>query len=298
MTLTRKMKIVICVTLSVLVLGMIFLAVFGLNQTGDYKNTGEIHVSVNVYDEGESGKVIKSAAEDWLKDNKVTVYKSSTKKLDDGNGYIFMTKKGTSIDESALKTKMDDALKNSGYTDAETTVKVYQETLTTNYKAVTGVIVALAIAVAAVLLYLFLVEKFFPALVAVCGALISSLLYVAVISLVRIPAYPSFSINLALTFTVSLVLSAVLVNRFREISKIAGNEGMSADAIVKKGLSQGLERILVVAGAFLLAGVLLAFALNTTMLFTALQVVIACGLAVFVALMWVPFLWTCFNRKK
>ena len=286
-------KIWLIITLLIVIAGMVFLGVFGLNQTPDNGKSFEVRAGVDVDIDG-SGKIAKDAAVKYFNDNNLKYAAYATQVYDDGAMFVFKfdTVSAPAVDTAALETAIQNALKANAQTEKLTAkVEGVYEVNVTRYGEVLGVTLAIGVAAVAALLYLMLTEKPAAAVASFCSALISAVLFLSIIAVARIPAYPAFTATLAFAFTLGLIFSAVLTNRFREVMKIAGNEKLDKSAIAAKGVKQGLARIIFVTIAVLFAALPLAVFGGLSLTFVALQLVAAAVAAMFAVLFWTPFLW-------
>ena len=283
-------KIWLIITLLIVIAGMVFLGVFGLNQTPDNGKSFEVRAGVDVDIDG-SGKIAKDAAVKYFNDNNLKYAAYATQVYDDGAMFVFKfdTESAPAVDTAALETAIQNALKANAQTEKLTAkVEGVYEVNVTRYGEVLGVTLAIGVAAVAALLYLMLTEKPAAAVASFCSALISAVLFLSIIAVARIPAYPALTATLAFAFTLGLIFSAVLTNRFREVMKIAGNEKLDKSA---KGVKQGLARIIFVTIAVLFAALPLAVFGGLSLTFVALQLVAAAVAAMFASLFWTPFLW-------
>ncbi len=290
-----KSKIMIILTLILLVAGMAMLGIFGLNQTVDYSSSYEIRVSVD-QDVNNSGEIVKTAAIDYF-ENKGANYSSEIQTMDDGSVFVFKFDTNPEIDVADLKTALTTALSaNEKTSSLVADVKGAYPLNVTYYKEISGVAIALGVSAVAILVYLMILEKPAAGFASFVGSLVSSMLFVALLGITRIPAFPAFASSFALSFALSTVLSAVVVNRFNEIKRMSTGK-TSFTEIAAKGVKQSVARICFVAGIVAVAAIVLAIFGSLTVKFAALQILVADLVAVFSAKFWTPFIWTLVKKK-
>lgn len=293
-------KVWIIITLLIIVAGMVFLGVFGLGQSPDYKKSYEVRVSVDQNVNG-SGEIVKDAAEKFFSDKGIKIASYATQSMDDGATFVYKIaqKADTDFNTEELKNSVQNALQAKEETkNLVAKADGVYETEVTAYKEVFGVSLALGIASMIAFVYLLLVEKPVAAFSAVLGAIVSALLFISVTSIARIPAYPTFTVSLTFAFTLALVFSTVIVNRFREVMKISGNEKLSIAEIAAKGVKQSAARVIFVAVAVLAAAIPFAASCSLGLVFFALQIVAADVVAIFASLFWTAFFWSVMKKKK
>lgn len=291
-------KLWIIITLLIVVAGMVMLGMFGLNQNPDYNSSYEICVGVDQNVNG-SGEIVKNAAEKYFEEKNVKIASYATQTMDDGAMFVYkLCDKAEAIDATELKTAVQNALNANELTEnlvAKTEgvngVKV------TYYKEVFGVALGLGIAALVSFVYLVLVEKPVAALSAVLGSLVSALLFISLISIARIPAYPTFAAGLAFSFVLALIFSTVIVNRFREVMKIVGNEKMTVSEIASKGVKQSVARVSFAAVAVFVAAIPFAITMSWGLVSFALQILVADVAALLASLFWTSFFWSSIKKK-
>ena len=289
-------KICIILTIVIVLLGMVLLGIFGLNQTVDYKKSYEVRVGVDV-NVNNSGEIAKDSAEKYFKDNGIKFLSYATQESEDGAMYIYKFSKKPEFDVEALKTAVQTALSDNSDTSALVAkVDGIYETETTNYGAILGVTLTVAISAVVVLVYLFFTEKGASSLASVCGGIISAIVFLSLMSITRVPALSTVAVSIVFAFTLALVYSIVIVNRYKEITKIVGNEKMSKFDVAIKGTKQGLMRIIFVSLAVVVVMIPFLFFGSLALTFIALQLIIATISAVVSSLFWTPFIWTALKK--
>lgn len=291
-------KIWIIITMVVLVAGMVMLGVLGLNQSADYASSYEVRVSVD-QDVNGSGDAVKAAADKFFADKGIKVNGSEIQVLDDNSTFVYKFSEEPKIEIKDLKEALSSALKTKTETanlvaDAE---GVYPVNVT-YYREISGMAITLGVAAIAIFLYLLIVEKPAAAFAAIVSSVVSALLFISIISIARVPAYPLFAA--ATTFAVALtaILSAVTVNGFNEVYKIAGNEKLSPAAVAEKVSKKGAKRLIFTACVAIVAAIPFVAFGSLVIKFAAIEVAIAVVTATFASAFWTPFMWSIVKKRK
>lgn len=288
--LTLKKKLAIVISLLIIVVGMAMLGIFGFGQAIDYKDGYQVTVSVDQDIDGSATKA-KEAAEKYFADNGLGYEAYSTQCSDSGTEYIFKLKCVSSDIDSVLKTKVEEAVNSS-----ERVISVK----TTTYKGqissdILPLSIALAITVVAFFLYEFFTEKAAAAFTNLLVAVISGLLFVALLAITRIPALPYASTTACASVLFGSVLSAVMINRFKEIAKLYGNDKKSSFEITAEGAKQSVTRFAVVFCAIMVAAV--AFAVfGGYMTFLGLQIMLVALSSTFAAYVGTPIVYSLIKK--
>ena len=133
-------KVWIIITLLIIVAGMVFLGVFGLGQSPDYKKSYEVRVSVDQNVNG-SGEIVKDAAEKFFSDKGIKIASYATQSMDDGATFVYKIaqKADTDFSTEELKNSVQNALQAK-----EETKKVQKKN---NYfPLIVGILILLGIA--------------------------------------------------------------------------------------------------------------------------------------------------------
>ena len=105
----QNLKIWIIIALITVVLGAMFFAIFGLNQTPDYKAAYEVSVSVDQNVKG-SGELVKNTAENYFSEKGYKFSAYATQKTNDGSTFIYKFRSAGDISESELEGRLAAAL--------------------------------------------------------------------------------------------------------------------------------------------------------------------------------------------
>ena len=296
MKLFGKLKIWIIVAIITVVLGSLFLAVFGLNQTPDYKCSYEVSVSVDQNVSG-SGELVDKTARNYFGDKG---YKSSdyaTQKTADGDKYIYKFNKAGDIDGEELKGVIQAALDNDAtvgglglIADAE-----YGQIAITSDLGAGRIILAAALGLMAAFAVSFFTVKLASATVVVCNAVMTAVAYTMLVAITRIPALPDFAIAGGAAMLLSVVLTFVITCRYKEKLKIA--EKADVSAIAADGVKDGFIRLCFIACAVVLAAALLCIG-GVYFVFTGLKLILAAISAFLISCVATPVLWAAFKKLK
>ena len=286
----KKWKIVLVSVLAVLLVGMVMLGIFGINNTKSYDSVNQLKVSVSL-DLTESSEKAQATTEKYLQDKSIDTYSFGSQILNDGRVFVYQIKSGdVNVDE--LKTAIDTAVNNN-----KVNVKVDVSEITV-YSENQGlrIVGAMAITAVAIFVVLFFVEKWKSALTVACTSILSALIFFALINVTRIPAVSLLGVSLGVAFLIGAVLSSVVIVRFREIIKNSSNKSIAE--IANQGVQSSLLRICFVCVALAVLGALLAILLGGYSVFVGLQIVLASLVAGACTVFVTPLLWVLFNDKK
>ena len=296
MKIFAKTKIWIIVALVVVLIGAIFVSVFGLNQTPDYKTAYEVTIGVDQNVQG-SGKVAKNAAEDYFKSVGYKYSGYATQKTADGTEYIYKSHKAGDVNEADLLKTINDALaadENLGGLGLVAKAEYKKTEVTADYSAL-KVVLACALGLIAAFIIAFFTVKAASALTLLCNALMTAVLYVMLLAVTRIPALPDVVIGGAIGVIVSCVMTFVLACRYKEILK-AGNADFKA--VAEEGLNCGAARLIFIACVCAFAAIALSVAGGVYVTFTGLKILVAVASAFLVSCVATPSLWTALKTVK
>lgn len=290
---TNKFKLWIIITLVVVVAGMVMLGVFGLNTAVDYRNGYEIKVSVDQDAEGSAAN-LKKYTEEYFSQKGVKTISCATQNSPEGTMFIYKINDKPEFTGAELTTYLNDKL-NTPKAVAEAFVS---EVVTYGAPQVWQTAVPLAIAAVVLTLYIMIFEKPASALATLIASVIATGLFVAVVSLARIPAYPFFGTATALTFVLAFVLAAVTCNRFKEESKKPSNAGATFNELADLAAGASLIRYVFTGLSLLLVSLLLGVLKIGYPSFVGLLLVAADVCAVFAAFVWTPVLWAALRKAN
>ena len=297
-SITQKFKVFFIITIIILAAGLTLFGVFGYNQAADFSRGYQLNVSVSE-NFGEAGDVMKSAADKYLSGKGVKSADYAFQEIDDGEKivYKFTHDVGEKIDEEELKEAIKSALaeKSSVLSGLEVTCE-YDSTINYYNSQFVGLIIAGCISLAAIFVYMVIMERLAGAVTVTAVTLLSALIFFAAMGLARIPAYPFVGAMLVLCAVLGAVLSAGLVSRFKEQLKNTAGAKVTSREIADKGTSYGMLRIMFVFGALAFVSVLFMAIGPTYIRFMGLQLLLADVVATFTAVGYAPFLWAAIKK--
>ena len=297
MKIFKNIKIWIIVALITVLLGAIFIAVFGLNNTPDYKAAYEVSVSVDQNVEG-SGELVKKTAEKYFNEKGYKYSPYATQITEDGATYIYKFNNAGDVSESELKGKLEDALT----ADADlnglglTVNALYKKTATTADVNVGMVILACALSLLAAFIIALFMVKLASATTIIINAVLSAIIYISLISITRIPAMPDFAIGGAIAVILSAVMTFVIACRYKETFKL--NDKADVKAVAESGVKEGLLRLCFIAAAGIFAAIALSATGSIYLLFTGLKVLVATVSAFLVSVVSTPVLFSTLKNVK
>ena len=303
-SINSKYKLWIIITVAILVVGFTLLAIFNFNQTVDFKDSYQVVISSNSQLEVPNQE-IKQSAEKYFAQKGIVAVDYATEDIDGPigkNAVIFKFDKDVNLDKADMKTFIETELDVVG--DQMIVINVEYNNVHNYYNSGVGYIVlALAIGGLASFIYLLFAEKMAGAVSVISSAVLSSLLFIALLAITRIPAQPFAPAVCALTFALSMFLSTGFVNRFKEEVRLndaveSSKDKLSYVQIADKSATDSLYRYAFVGGALLVIALLFVVIGSVYLTFLGLQMIIATLSAVFSSLIGVPLLWPVLKNVK
>ncbi len=292
---TNKLKIWGIITLALIIAGMFVFGFVGYNKAIDYKDAYEIQVKV--YSIDDDAEKAKETTEKYFDDKYISYKSYATRVGEDSDGFKVLTYKVNEdvteiLNAEELKTAIKTAI---GENKIPAEVTVYESKGSENNE--TGYIaLALGLAVVAIFIYLFFMEKLVSSLATIISMVISVLLLISVASIVRVPMYPFNEVTVATTAILTVMLSAGLVSRFREEIKNVANAKKSSYEIANIVANASILRYIVVFTAILIASVLLIALGSGYLKFLGIQLFISGVVSIFSSLIWTPTLWALMKK--
>ncbi len=296
-----KFKIFLIALIVLVVVGMALLGALGFNKSADYRSTCELYVSIDQnVSTSNSGKILKDSTEEYLKNNGVNYVDYATETLE-GDGITLIYKIDEVISDgwragldhyvsSKLASKAD-------IKDLNVDVQIYSAK--PSYNSQFGwILLAFGIAIVVLFVYTFFMEKLSSALTLIIVSVISSILFISLMAITRIPAYPYVGAVGILSALLSGVLSTVMLNRFKEQTKLSESSGLSIRDIANKGAYDSILRFAFILGALLFISLFLIIIGPAFLRFIGLQILIAGISSVFVAFTFTPVFWMIFKSFK
>ena len=285
-----KLKIWLIITLAVIVLGMTFLGVFGLNGTATQKAHYEITVGVDQDVDGAS-KNAKLYAETYFAEKGLNDVAYSYQTMKDGATHVYKFAQATGIDAEELTAYVTEKLANDKVV-VESSVSQVVASSSTN---VWGLVIALGVSIVAVFVCLAIMEKLFATLSVLISGAISAVLTLSLIAITRIPAIETWALSIGASVILSSVLSLVIVSRCKEQSKL--DTKSDKVTIAEKAINNSIVRFAFVFIALVVVAILLGILGGIGYLtFVALTILVVAISAVFTSLVWTPIVWSALNK--
>ena len=286
--LNLKSKLFIVISLVVLVVGMALLSV-GLNQTVDYKDSFEVRVSVN---QRTAIETIRTETEKFFDDNGISAKDYAYQEL--GEGKILIYKFSNEVPQKVnelqayLQSKLEGTLK--------ATVEI--DEVVTNQSEINGYIaLALGIAVVAIFIYSIIMEKLAGSVATVCASLLSGLLFIALMSITRLPAYPFIGVTTAFAMALGAGMAVSTVNRLNEEYKNSANKKSAFEIAEKVEKAECLKYLFTAIILLVVSATISAFFVPYMMIVGG-QIALAGICALAVSYLGAPLLWAVIKGKK
>ncbi len=287
--LCKNVKIGLILALCLIVVGMVFFGVFGVNKATDNTTNYEVIVGLPFNVNGVENEV-KNTAEDYFKEKGLRYY--NVQEIDEGASYLY-TFATSDIDVDELEAKVQAVIGNKG--EVSCSISEVKPSSTTQ---VVSTILALGVASALIIIYLLITNKAAATFTILFNSLASTILFVSLIALTRIPVFGAIEVYSVATFILSAVVSTVIASRLREISSVAGNEKLEYSEIVAKGLKDSKFRIIALLAFTVLTAIALAVALTPHLIYTAVYVLISGITAVYGAVIGTAIFWPILKSIK
>lgn len=283
-----KSKLFIIITLIVILAGMAFFAI-GPNQTVDYSNSYEVRVSVN---QKTGIETLKSATEEYFNNNGIKTADYAYQEIDGGKILVYKFKNQVPEKISGLAEYVQPKLSET----LKVTVDV-DETMVQDNQLSVWAIVALGISAVAICLYALIMEKLSGAVATICSSIFSALLFVALVNLTRIPAYPFFGAGVGFALALGSALSVTTANRLKEEYKNSADK-TDTMAIADKVMSSEKGKYLFAMIILLVGAVALAALFVPYMMIVGGQIALAGLSALAVAYFTTPLVWASIKGAK
>ena len=295
--LIKNSKLWIALTVFIIILGIVFISVFNFNNTVEYKDGYEVKVSLDQNFTG-AEETIKETSEKYFNDNGLVYLDYETVTYNEGGAVVYKLSTPITIAQTeALNDAVKDALTAKGGSLAlliPTTSGFIGNS--SQYFDISTCIIAIAIALVATFIYLYIMEKAATAFTVILTSLIAGAVFTALLGVTRIPALPYAGVAGIIAVVLSAVLAISVLSRCKEMLLNVANEKVSYKKIADKAVSLSLKRILFIAGAILVASILLIALGSMYVKFLAMQLLLAGGVAVVATLIWVPIIWSTLKK--
>ena len=299
-----KYKLWVIITVALLVVGFALLAIFGFNQTVDYKDSYEVVVSSNSQYEVPTAD-LRQSAQKYFDNKGIVTVDFATEEVDGPvgkNSIIFKFDKDVKLDKADMQTFIADDLGVAGNQMVVITVE-YNNAHSYFDSAIGYIILALALGGLASFIYLLFAEKLASAVASISSAVFSAVLFIALMGLTRIPAQPFAPAVCAFAFAFSMFLSTGLVNRFKEELRLndaveSSKDKLDYKQIADKSANASLLRYAFALGAIILISLIFIIVGSVYLKFLGLQLIVAGLSSVFASLIGVPLLWPLLKNCK
>ena len=295
MKILNKTKIFLIAGLAIVLVGMVFLGIFGLNKTVDYKESYEIKVSVNI-NEKNSSEVVKDATEKYLADNGVSYVRYGTQSLEDGETFIYKTQDKKELDAEGLKNAVQAALDEKAEVAGLIAYASIYKISVTYSGNVLKTVIAIAVAAAIVFVIGLFTLKAAGATTVLSVSVISALLFVSLISLLRIPAEPSFFVAMAASVILAQTFAFADVYSFERELKATEKSDFAQikDGVLSKSFKSA---VMILCATVIFTIVSLIFG-EIYLLFSGLQLIIAVLTAGLTSLVGSPVIFDALRKKQ
>ena len=298
---TSKTKLWIIITVAIVALGMICLAIFGLNKSVDYKSSYEVVVSVDDYDINNASKV-QDSVEKYFEQKSFNPASQSDQVIESGVGFKLVYKFAKNIDINTEDlAKVVGNLYDASY---NMQVKVEYHNVEVSSKTQAGwVALSLAIVALVIFLYVLIFEKGIGALSMLITSVVGALMTFSSIALFRIPVDAYLGVSISMAFGLSAILSSAMINRFREEmrindSKNENKEKLSFSQIADKGANDSLLRFAFVFFGLLIVSLVFGIFGSTPLKFLALNLLVVNVISIFVSFVGTAVVWTVLKNCK
>ena len=296
----KKIKYFIIATLSLLVVGITLLGVFGFNQTADFKESYELQVSIDQRAVGAT-EVLSTSVDEYFASKGIAPVCGGKQVTDDGMGLIFKFNSDVSSYSTELKQYVEGKLLAGGINTAEVTaVEVFVNASV--IKEAEGfddwmLLVGAAVAVVCIFVYALIMTKLTGALATLFSSVLSAIGFVALLAITRLPAQPFVTIGCIFSGILGGVLALSSIARFREEDKNTANDKLSTKELVEKMLKVEKKKYLLVLIAVALIGVALVATTASYFMIAGAQLIITAIVATASGYFGVPLIWNAIKNK-
>ena len=281
----KKLKIFLIVTLAVIVVGMTLFGVFGFNNAVREDKNYEVTIRVD-QNLSDAGSIIKNQAEKYFDEIGASYF--NYQQLKEGSAFVYSFKdnviKQSELDE-ILKSSVAELKNEDGELINVVATATVKEVLPTAENQVLDIFFALLIASAIILIYLLILEKPAVAFTTLINGILSLILFISVASIVRIPAYININVFIVASFVLSMVISAVICSRFKEIASSVGGEKMTNVEITSKSIKDSFFRVIIFLAIISLASICLLVAFTPYLVYAFVYMLIAGIVSVYSAIL-------------
>ena len=298
MKILNKSRLWIIITVAILVVGLTFLTLFGFNNGVDFKKSYEVKISAseginNVTD------TIEESATKYFNENGISYSSYAVQVTSNGDVVYKFNYDVSNINVEELKNAVSTKVgATEGLEGIEITVNGPYETAVYYPVSVGYLILAVAVAMVAIFIYLYFMEKLAGALSVLATSILSAITYSALLALTRIPASPFYLATLIGALIFSGVISVVIVNRCNELRKNVGNDKLADIQIAEKATVQSLFRVAFMVGALVISAIALLIFGSGYLKFLGLQILALALTSSFISLAWTGLIWSLLAKGR
>ncbi|MBQ6922170.1 MAG: hypothetical protein IJQ66_03680, partial [Clostridia bacterium] len=220
-----------------------------------------------------------------------------TQEYKEGAGYIYKFYNASEkFDKDALKTKIETALNDKELGELNLVVTVnYKETVVSKEMgagvSAWKIILACAIAMVIAFVVVAVMNKLASAITVIVNSLIAIVLNIAIMAIVRVPAYPTLIIGEAVAAIFAMLFTFLITFRYKEDLKVNDKADVAED-----GVKKSFNLISLVAIFGVICAIFIILAINSYFIFAGIQCAIAICVAYLVSLVATPVLWRVFRN--
>ncbi len=296
----NKIKCFIIATLSLLVVGITLLSVFGFNQTADYKESYELQVSIDQRAAGATD-VLSASVDEYFANKGIAPVCGGKQVIDDGMGLLFKFDSDVSSHATEIKQFIETKLLSSGINTAEITAVevIVNASIVKEGEGFEDwmLLVGSAVAVVCILVYALIMVKLTGALATLFSAVLSALTFVALMAITRLPAAPFVTIGCVFAGILGGVLALSSIARYREEDKNTANENLSTKELIEKMLKLEKKKYLLVLISVALVGLALIATMASYFMIAGAQLIVVSVVATASSYFGVPLLWNAIKNK-
>lgn len=296
-TLMSKMKWFVIATLVVLVAGLVLFGVMGYNNSIDQKNGYEVVVSV---DQGiaKAKEILKDTTEKYFSDNKITSEGYAFQEIDDGSKLVYKFNEDPSKYFDGLEDAINTALLADTATNAVKSSVEIKETLSKADQQMGYTLLAVGVAIVVAFAYSLIVNKLAGGVAVLCSSVLSYLLFVSLMSIVRLPALNTASVASALSVALSMFISSYLAHAYANAVKASSASKVNPIDVVNGVAKAELLKLIltIIAIAIVVVPVMLVFV--PSFMVVGGQVAIAGISAIYSSCVCTPLIWSAIKQKQ
>ena len=264
-------KIWLVATVLIVLAGIVMLSIFGFNNTVDYSKGYELTVGVDQKIEGQD--LVFQTAEEYFVEKGIAPKNYSKVYLNDGASVVYKFDSAVEIDKIdkvALVSKIENAIDN------EFALVSVDFNEISSYKQDNVLNFSLALLITAVVIFVLalILGKFKVSLGILLASIVSLIFYLGMVALFRIPVCDFLSVFTALSFIFGAILSAILLFKFKAITKLSDGKNTACE-IAKQGAKSSVLKLVVLCFIVVLSSASLLIFGTTYLKFLALHLLVS-----------------------